>query len=530
MFIVLADRSAWVRRCITLGLSTVAFACTSAPDPVAGGSTGAETSTGATDGGTTGGVSQPPSDTTNASLTVGMSSSTGEDPDTGTDTGGEPARTLEVQGEHFVDEHGRVVVLRGLNVAGNSKVPPFLPVMDTAQLDALEDFGINVIRLLINWEAYEGTEGVYDGAYLDAITEVADAAWERDIFVIIDFHQDGFSRYLAGGCGDGFPAWAHPPAMALDTPDNGPGCVNWAVQMTLDPRVHSAFEAFYADDYGVRAAYLELWSGLAAHFASHDGVIGYDPINEPWGFEDTELAPLYEDVAAVIRARHPEAILFIEGHVTTNNGALATQLPPPTFDNYAYAPHFYEGAVLATHIWSGITTATDVGFTTMTGSAQSWGVPLFVGEFGTHGDTLGGDGYMDLQYERLDDYFASGVQWNWTPDWNEQDKDGWNDEDLSIVDGRGSLRPNYRIRAYPRAIAGVPQSFVVDADLLTLEWEHDPALGETELFVPAQSLWGTNDLVIGTSPGLVCEFDAVAQTIACASADAQSAELLVSPS
>ena len=425
---------------------------------------------------------------------------------------------LRAEAGHFRDGSDAVVVLRGLNVAGNSKVPPFLPLDDVSQLDPLQQWGVNVIRLVFTWEAYEPTVGDYQQAYLDQLTTVVEGALDRGIYVIVDFHQDGFSRFLADGCGDGFPKWAVPKSLKPDTPDNGHNCATWGIKMTLDSDVHKAFSDFYADSDGVRGRYLKLFGRLAEHFAKHPAVLGYDLINEPWGWETSEIGPLYEAVAKVIRATHPKAILFIEGHVTTNGGAIQTLLDKPKFDNFAYAPHFYDAAMLASHAWSGLSTVTDVGFQNMRAKAKQWNVPLFIGEFGAHANTIGGAAYMDLQYQRLDETFASAAQWNYTPGWTPANKDGWNDEDLSVIDNKGMLRANYRVRPYPSQIAGQPIAFVETADLVSLTWQHRPAAGVTTVFVPVNDLWPGNDSMIETKgDGLSCQFDDMSRYVTCTS-------------
>lgn len=412
------------------------------------------------------------------------------------------ANPLHVDGPRFADAAGRTVVLRGVNVAGNSKVPPFTPASDPAVFDPLPGWGMNVVRLLFTWEAYEPAPGDYDEAYLDYYAGAARAAWERGLYVIVDFHQDAFSRASIGGCGDGFPAWALPPTVSPAPPDNGPACANWGIKMQSDADMMAAWEAFHSDAHGARTRYLAMLGSVSERLAAEPGVIGYDVMNEPWGDEATELGALYESAAEALRKASPEAIVFVSPHARTSAGT-ATMLARPAFGNFAYSPHFYDASVILFESWSGV--EPDAAFATMNATAEAWDVPLFLGEFGAPAATDNVEAYMDTLYDRLDDRFASGAQWVYTPGWTETAKDGWNDEDLSIVDDHGTTRPNFRARPYAPAIAGTPTAFRVSATgpvgerVIELEWEHDPQAGLTELFVPIETFFEGGPLSIETS-------------------------------
>jgi endoglycosylceramidase len=429
---------------------------------------------------------------------------------------------LRIRGRHFVDERGRVVILRGVNLAGDSKVPPFSPCRDHSDLDRLGDLGFNVIRLLFIWEAYEPAPREYDDEYLRGLQATVASACERGLSTIVDFHQDGFSRYASRGAGSGFPRWALSSRCSPYPPDNGLSCRNWPIRMLSDPVMHRSFSDFYANRDGVRTRYLEMVGRAATAFAMVPGVIGYDLLNEPWGDESAEIAPLYLDEAEVIRDAHPSALVFVQGHIRTNCG-FRTRLPRPDFGPTAYAPHYYCPISYAIGRWHGTNVGLDRAFSSMIETARQWDTPLFVGEFGMSADVPRTGAYVRTFYDSLDAALASGAQWNYTPRWNAETKDGWNAEDFSILEPSGAPRANFRPRPYPRATAGIPlrlryeeREIAGRRRSLEFEWDHDPACGETELFVPGTIFPNGVDIEI-SGAGATWQHNVRRQSITCRS-------------
>lgn len=143
---------------------------------------------------------------------------------------------LDMKGRWFVDEFGRRVILRGVNLGGDSKVPypdggtqhpgdfsdhrtvsfigrPFPLAQADEHLGRLKHWGFNCLRLLTTWEAVEHAgPGQYDTDYLDYFAEIARRAGNYGMYVFIDFHQDVWSR-MSGG--DGAPGWTF-EAVGLD--------------------------------------------------------------------------------------------------------------------------------------------------------------------------------------------------------------------------------------------------------------------------------------------------------------------------
>lgn len=135
----------------------------------------------------------------------------------------------------FVDTEGRTIQLKGINLDGGSKFPrepcfpshrpvkskdslffdgdnvsfvgrPF-PVDQAADhFKRIKALGYNVVRYIITWEAIEHEgPGIYDDEFISYTVEILKIIQKiGGLYIIIDPHQDVWSRYTGG---DGAPMW-----------------------------------------------------------------------------------------------------------------------------------------------------------------------------------------------------------------------------------------------------------------------------------------------------------------------------------
>ncbi len=388
---------------------------------------------------------------------------------------------LHADAPYFRDEAGRVVLLRGVNATGDAKVPPFTGIGSPDELAFLRQHGMNVVRLLFNWEAYEPTPGAYDQAYLDRFTQVVKWSSEQALYVIVDFHQDAFSRWSIGGCGEGFPRWAIATGIPQATPDNGRACANWGIRMLTDANLKKTWSAFYSGSNGARQRYEQMVRRVVTQLRGMPHVVGYDVMNEPGG-TNQEISGMYATVGAAVREADPSAVLFFTPAAITSSGWSSDATVWPPFTNTVFAPHFYDPFALALRAWLG--TRSSVYLDPMLNRAKARQAPMLLGEFGAPHGAWNAKAYMAQLYQWLDDRFVSATQWVYTPRWTPDRLDGWNHEDLSIS-AFGVLRADLFVpRAYPRVTAGEPVRFKRSATGFAYTWTHEPRLGETELYVP----------------------------------------------
>jgi len=114
--------------------------------------------------------------------------------------------TIAVSGNHFVDQNGATVQLRGVNRSG-TQYPCvegwgiFDGPVDSTSLSYIKGWGANAVRVSLNedcWLAINGVAAAYSGAnYQSAISAYVDRLNALGLYVIIDLHWNAPGTTLA---------------------------------------------------------------------------------------------------------------------------------------------------------------------------------------------------------------------------------------------------------------------------------------------------------------------------------------------
>ena len=214
-------------------------------------------------------------------------------------------------------DDGRYTIFHGVNVV--VKLPPFIPDTDNfdpyfsftdEDISILKRLGINLVRLGIIWESIEYAEGQYNSTHLEKMSNIVSKLEQNGITVIVDAHQDMFSRLF---CGEGTPKfYAEKMTYAKDCKSNlisrffglVTACIplsvnNWRyneeglpeiedciagsfIDYHKSPELMSTYDSFFKNENGVLDAYVNFWKFVAKKFKGRKNVLGYDLWNEPW--------------------------------------------------------------------------------------------------------------------------------------------------------------------------------------------------------------------------------------------------------
>ncbi len=388
-----------------------------------------------------------------------------------------------VRGEHagVYDEAGRQVLLRGVNLnhlGDYFQAHPDLPTVSTLDATDWDDMaaqGMNVVRLVTSWSAWEPERDQFDTAYLARVRAAVDSANAHGMHVVIDMHQDAWSKYVFTPddevCAPGTRpqiGWDGAPEWATFT-GSLPTCTPAGREDS--PAVRAAWGAFYANREGIRDELAELWGRIASEFAHDPGVAGFDLLNEPgYSYDQSStlvgLAAFYR--TAIVRIRAAERAVDGRGHIvffeTTVNGPFVA----PGFsedDNLVFAPHNY-----AESIGPSVPGLLEV----LTGAlgllAGAYRTTTWIGEYGSFSsDPAARTAYM-ARFNQLQDRApgAGGTWWQWEQQCGDPHdvagayppSDEWVAQQLPTCSDQRRMNTPCTARSYPRAVPGRLTSLV----------------------------------------------------------------------
>jgi endoglycosylceramidase len=360
-----------------------------------------------------------------------------------TQTGG--LTLLSTNGTQITDEHGNIVILRGVDLSGYEYIPPIQWVHHESDYAQIASWGFNVIRLPISWENLEPQAGVYNDSYLQNLVD-QDIAWAKQygIYVILDMHQICWSSHFTmcnGIWSAGFPKWA-----VSGYADNEQG---------MQLMIHDFFSGLgpngtqpSASSSSLMTRFFAAWQHVASRYTNESTIAAYDVLNEPSqfyfradpAFISTTIPSFYTNAIDAIRRVDQGHICFWE-----DPSAVAIQRP-----NVVYSPHYPQGS-----LYNYFGTETLVArVEQIVNLSRKWNVPVFIGEWGMRDDAPHVIQYINDSLSLYDTYSISAAWWDYAAT-------GWA-MDLFYANGtqrqilvQNLVRPFVREISYPTTLATI---------------------------------------------------------------------------
>ncbi|MGV0625726.1 cellulase family glycosylhydrolase [Mycolicibacter minnesotensis] len=386
----------------------------------------------------------------------------------GTLESGPPTSTagLSTTGSWFTDSDGKVAILHGFNQI--YKIPPFEPGangFDDDDAAFLAANGFNAVRLGVLWAGVEPQPGVFDQAYLDAVSRTVETLGRHGIVSIIDLHQDNYSG-LFPDYGNGAPDWATLTG-GLSNPK-----LDQAFTYLFNPAQNHAWDAFWwnkpaSDGIGLQNHYAQMFEFVANHFKDDANVAGYEIMNEPWQgstwlssvfgnshFDSQFMTPFYNQVASAIRAVDPTTPALFEPSALFNE-MIPTKLGPIDDPHAVFAFHEYCPLPNAAFDCASLS---EVIFNNARAYIDTYGVPAMLTEFGSANSLINHANSMDA---------ADRLRIGWS-DWTYSDPClgcslVFDPSRPPIGDNLDLGKLDVMAVPYPELVAGTPTSWSYDA-------------------------------------------------------------------
>ncbi|THF82736.1 discoidin domain-containing protein [Cohnella fermenti] len=243
-----------------------------------------------------------------------------------------------------------------------------------ADLDNIQNMGMNVIRVPISWQELVNADGTWKSGAFTQLDWVVSQASARNIYVLLDLHVMPGGGCPWASCGQAGP---NPNGFWTDTANQ---------DLTVD-----------------------IWEGIADRYKGNPAIAGYDLINEPLlSYSETtaEVATksaVYDRLYDAVRAIDPDHAIFIGAFFGFDKIA-----SPSTYGwtNVVYEIHPYD--MPNAKDWDAQNTLIDNALATLAQYQQQWNVPVFAGEYSLYF-------FYDLWQKWVSGLNALNASWtNWT--------------------------------------------------------------------------------------------------------------------
>ncbi|MCZ2392330.1 MAG: glycoside hydrolase family 5 protein [Chitinophagales bacterium] len=422
------------------------------------------------------------------------------------------------------DHYDRRVILRGVNynVLGDYwRGNPNAPTTATHHIDQfkiMSGYGMNCIRLLFSWSQLEPERGVYHQEYIRQITQVIEDANQYGLNVILDLHQDAYSKFIFSKTEDQcqYPqkGWDGAPQWACLT-DNASVCSQTGSRESSSAVIH-AWQNLWDNKEGIQDALIQAWAYLIQAVGEHENLVAYDLINEPsLGYKNLQdqhnkLSNFYAKLITQIRQTELNSglkikMIFFEPAVTFNGQEIPSVAGSNfTYDkNIVFAPHNYFEVI------SNVLTI-EQGFSLYKGLADAYQTPCFIGEWGVYSEPSIGVEKLKRFAQMEDKYLMGSTYWQWSQapgdphgvEWNGQ----YQDKSLHLMElnaqgqytgVKNDIFLKVLSRTRPIAIHGQRPKYTSDSDTGQFQLSAlATTKGVTEIWIPE---WMGKPIISGTN-------------------------------
>lgn len=266
------------------------------------------------------------------------------------------------------------------------------PVTTNAMMKFLKDGGINAVRVPVTWFQHMDSDGNVDKAWMDRVQQIVDYVINNGMYCVLNVHHD------TGAESDG-------------------SSIHW---IKADVQNHAANQSRFKS----------LWTQIATRFQDYGNKLVFEGYNEMLDASSTWNAPVdassytalndyAQDFVDAVRAtggNNATRNLIVNTYAAANNDAVISNFKVPddkVSGHIAVEIHTYDpwNWFSSKGAWdSSCQTEITNMFTRLNNTFVSKGVPVVIGEYGTHGDKSVSKSSTDAEKQAAADQAADIVK------------------------------------------------------------------------------------------------------------------------